>query len=294
MRQTEKKGAFDLSTNKLECATHLSTTFPMHTNLLMKTTKLFFTAMLIALSFSACQEQPVTTKKTQGQLVYEQDTPCMGVYFDAKLGEDFDSALQNLIRSRTELNAIGDSLYVKQMEMRYLSTEDGSRLFVLLFFEKNAADKVLPLRLLYAAHDAIDTNGNHYEVIFCDGPIGTEDSRKPEGSYSFQECVECYLMLVGNFGADFETAWQYLEPDRTKKMKALADEYGEHASYNSEDVVERHSSITVKNCEIKGVEFTLIDFYMYSYKENDYIYVANYGALDSQGNLYKLETLPVY
>lgn len=279
----------------------------------MKTIKNFiYTAFCVsALFLSACDnntpavqegnnneneitnENESTTTPKKGALVYSLEDPCGGLYFDEKLGDDFETALQNLIASRRELSALGENLYVKQTEISYLKTDDDSKVLLLQFFEKDDNDKEFPLKVLSAAHDAIDTNGNHYDVEFCDGPSNTDDL-KPEGSYSYEECSSCYLVLVKNYGRDFESAYRNLKPEIDAEMAKLSEEYKGLVTYKSDDVIEKQSPITVTNCEIKDIKFTMISIYMYSTVSEEHIHIKDFGALDSNGNFYARESTPVF
>lgn len=138
-----------------------------------KTLYPFIAAVLFAVCIVSCHNDPLNPaeKRTQaqpqkGELVYYAG--CMYFYFESKLGDDFASALQNLIASREELSQLGDNLYVKQMEITTVKTDDNSKVVLLQFFVKDADDKII--NVICCAHDAIDTNGNHYHVVFCEDP----------------------------------------------------------------------------------------------------------------------------
>lgn len=232
------------------------------------------------------QEQP-----KKGALVYYLDEEeCGGAYYDGKLGADFDSALDSLIRSRDELASLGENLYVKQMEITSIQREDSSKVILLHFFEKVGDN----LNMLSTAHDAIDTNGNHYDVQFCDGPVSDPEDRKPEGSYSYREDANHYLMFARNYGENFDSAYVCLKPEIEARMAYYAEHYKQAVTVNSSDMIVVLKTITVTNCEIEGVVFTMIELDMFSNIEEDYLFRENFGVLDSNGNFYYDKSLPVY
>lgn len=277
----------------------------------MKTTKCLYIATLFAIFIVSCgnnnspdNNETVTNtdngengqvvKPKKGTLVYYIDEEeCGGLYYNDKLGDDFESALNKLIESREELASLGDKLYVKQMEITSVKPEDGSKVILLHFFEKDEDNTTYPLKMLYTAHDAIDTNGNHYDVQFCDGPINTEN-RKPEGSYSYQENSNHYLVFAKNYGKDFKSAYENIKPEIDDRIAYLAEHYEQMVTCNSSDIIVTFRKITVINCELKDVEFAMIELDMFSNIYNDYKYFEDFGVLDSNGNFYYDRALPVY
>ena len=229
----------------------------------------------------------------KGALVYSTDKPCSKYYFNEQLGSDFESALQKLIASREELVALGNNLYVKQMEITNFPKEESAKAFLVQFFEKDDKDEEFPLKFLSSAHDAIDSNGNHYNVEFCDGPIDTE-SQKPEGSYSFEECSNCYLVLIKNYGSDYASAYEVIKPEIEDRMAKLTEANKNLVTFKSDDIIEVKNPIRVTNCEDKDITFTLIELHMFSTTENAHIFFEYFGVLDSQGNFYKVKSTHVY
>ena len=148
--------------------------------------------------------------------------------------------------------------------------------------------------MLSCAHDAIDTNGNHYDVQFCDGPTSNPEGRKPAGSYSYQENADHYLMFARNYGEDFDAAYINLKPEIDARIAYLAAHYEQAVTINSSDIIVVLKTITVTNCEIKDVVFTMIELDIFSNIEEDYIFSENFGVLDSNGNFYYDWSLPVY
>lgn len=232
------------------------------------------------------QEQP-----EKGALVYYLDEEeCGGLYYDGNLGADFQSALDSLIRSRDELASLGENLYIKQMEITSVQPEDSSKVILLHFFEKTGDN----LNMLSTAHDAIDTKGNHYDVQFCDGPITNPEDRKPEGSYSYRENANHYLMFARNYGETFDSAYANLKPEIDARTAYYAEHYKQAVTVNSSDMIVVLKTITVTNCEIEGVVFTMIELDMFSNTAEDYLFCENFGVLDSNGNFYYDRALPVY
>lgn len=285
----------------------------------MKTTKYMIIAMLFAIYMISCRNTNIpdnenqtttpvenqgnentgndenTSKPKKGALVYYiDDEECGGLYYDDKLGDDFESALKKLIESRKELAELGDKLYVKQMEITYTKPKDEANIILLHFFEIDEDNKDYPLKMLYTAHDAIDKNGNHYDVQFCDGPITDPEERKPEGSYSYKERTDHYLVFAKKYGKTIEEAYANLKPEIDAKKAYIAEQYKGMQNKNPDDVIDILTQITVTNCEIKDVTFMMVELHIYSNIDEKYVHFENIGALDSNGNFYYDKSLPVY
>ena len=223
-----------------------------------------------------------------GDLVYVDGVKHL--YYDAKLGDDYESALQTLIASRPELSQLGDSLYVDKKQLNIL-TPDSSQVFMLTFYERDRSDKQYPLKMLACAHDAIDTKGVHYDLTW-EEEIPNYDEEKPEGSLWMQG--EYYLTFVRNCGTDFQSAYDNLKPEIEAKEAELAAWYSRIVSYDETKITEHFSTIYVTNYPNENVpEFTLVQIYMYSNNSHEYNHVAYFGVIDSHGNFYHLGSTSV-
>ncbi|MBE6324609.1 MAG: hypothetical protein E7074_06485 [Bacteroidales bacterium] len=236
-------------------------------------------------------ESKVQPKK--GELVYSSEDECEQLFFDERLGEDFGSALNNLIASRSELNELGENIYVKKTEMTFVETFIDTQVYLLQFYKIDNDNEKYPLQVLYAAHDAIDNDGNHYEFEFCDGP-SDEEENKPVGSYSFEECSDCYLLFVKNYGQNYDEAMSNLKSDINACVATLQEEFRRYVSFDAEQVRIVENPITLTNHPDKSIQCSLIQIQIYSTISNEFTHVKYYGALDSNGDLYSVNSTGAY
>lgn len=236
-------------------------------------------------------ESKVQPKK--GELVYSSEDECEQLFFDEKLGDDYDSALKKLIDSRGELKELGENIYVKKTEMTFVETYIDTQVYLLQFYKVDNENEKYPLQVLYAAHDAIDSDGNHYEFYFCDGP-GDEEESKPVGSYSFKECLDCYLLFVKNYGENYDEAMSNLKPNIDACVATLQEEFRKYASFDAEQVRIVENPITLTNHPDKNIQCSLIQIQIFSTISNEFTHAKYYGALDSNGDLYSVNSTGAY
>lgn len=134
----------------------------------MKKISLILCMVFAAITFftSCNNENSIENPNQKGKKAYQISSPCRTLYYDEQFGEDFESALSELIKRDSQLSALGDNLYIEQTELD-IKGKEGFKVIQLQFFMIDKEDNEFPLKVLSAAHDAIDTDGMHYIVEFC-------------------------------------------------------------------------------------------------------------------------------
>lgn len=106
------------------------------------------------------------------------------------------------------------------------------------------------------------------------------------------EIINAYdcMIFSDNYGDNLTDAYATLEPQIENKKQLLIDLYKNNPNYNSNDALIRKQTRAVANTPNDKLTFTAIDIYMYTPMYHNYTIVANFGIIDSEGNLYHLQT----
>lgn len=220
---------------------------------------------------------PDDTTKTvvpyqKGESVYESDDECTNLVFEDQLGNDLESALQALIASRAELTALGENLYVKKSEMLGVELKDSAKVYSLMFY-KRVSNSDYPLQPLYAASDAIDTQGCYYSIQWC-------GERLDVGRVVYKNSE---LTFEKNYGATFDEAYINILPDIDAYVQLLAFDGG---SLDFGNYIIKQTNVIVLDALDPEVEYVRLDIYVYNTAKDRYSFFKEYSILDSHGNSY--------
>ncbi|MBR4547829.1 MAG: hypothetical protein IKO66_07305 [Paludibacteraceae bacterium] len=249
----------------------------------MKTNQLVYVFSLLLLV--ACNKptpeeprvEPGDSTKTEtqyrkGEIAYESEDNCTHLVFEDKLGTDFESALQALIASRDELASLGEDLYVKKSEIHGVELKDSVKVYSLMFC-KQVSGAAYPIQPLYAASDAIDTQGNHFLIQWC-----SERTDPNKLVYQYSE-----LTFEKNYGATFEDAYPTILPDIDAYVQLLRFE---SSALDFDNYIIKQTGVLVLNAPVPEVEFVKLDIYVFNTSTDEYIFFKDYCLLSTVGDSY--------
>lgn len=101
------------------------------------------------------------------------------------------------------------------------------------------------------------------------------------------------MVYVGTYGDDFESAYAALEPDIQGRLSGIRKYYSSDSTYDPDRLEIRCIKAPVYNAPNDKLEYTYVIYFMYNYFFEDYVWVAcsEYGVIDSEGNLYSIDTV---